>query len=61
MKGLTTDASGLEPLDSWVNDQEKVRHADVHRLDSAGMTLNAAELKGAHRRVYYFRDHSEGK
>jgi L-ascorbate metabolism protein UlaG (beta-lactamase superfamily) len=61
MKGLTTDASGLEPVDSWVNDQGKVRHADVHRLDSAGMTLNAAELNGAHRGVYYFGDHFERK
>jgi L-ascorbate metabolism protein UlaG (beta-lactamase superfamily) len=55
--GLTTDASGLESAEGWVNDQEKVHHADVRRLDSADLTLNAAELKGAHHRVYYFGNH----
>jgi len=57
LKGLTTDVAGLESADGWVNDQEKVRHADVRRLDSADLTLNAAELKGSHHRVYYFGDH----
>ena len=52
--GLTTDASGLEPVDAWLMEQEKVRHVDVRRLDSAALTLNGAELKGAHQRVYYF-------
>jgi hypothetical protein len=59
LNGLTTDVSGLESADGWINDQEKVHHADVRRLDSAGMTLNAAELKGAHHRVYYFGNHFE--
>src|SRR6185312_7403572 len=46
--GLTTNASGLDSADGWVNYQEKVHHADVRRLDRADVTLNAAELKGAH-------------
>jgi len=57
LNGLTTDVSGLESADEWVNDQEKVRHADVRRLDTADLTLNAAELKGSHHRVYYFGNH----
>lgn len=57
LKGLTTDVSGLESADGWVNDQEKVHPADVRRLDGAGMTLNAAELNGGHHRVYYFGNH----
>jgi L-ascorbate metabolism protein UlaG (beta-lactamase superfamily) len=57
--GLTTDVSGLESADGWVNDQEKIRHADVRRLDRADLTLNAAELKGSHHRVYYFGNHFE--
>jgi L-ascorbate metabolism protein UlaG (beta-lactamase superfamily) len=59
--GLTTDVSGVEPADGWVNDQEKVPHADVRRLDRAELTLNAAELKEAHHRVYYFGNHFEEK
>jgi L-ascorbate metabolism protein UlaG (beta-lactamase superfamily) len=55
--GLTTDVAGIESADGWVNDQEKVHHADVRRLESADLTLNAAELKGAHHRVYYFGNH----
>lgn len=61
LKGLTTDVSGLESADGWVNDQEKVHHGDVRRLDSADLTLNAAELKGSHHRVYYFGNHFEKK
>ena len=59
--GLTADASGLESADGWVNYQEKVHHADVRRLDSAELRLNAAELKGSHHRVYYFGNHFEEK
>jgi L-ascorbate metabolism protein UlaG (beta-lactamase superfamily) len=59
--GLTTDVSGLESADGWVNYQEKVHHADVRRLDRADLTLNAAELKGSHHRVYYFGNHIEEK
>jgi L-ascorbate metabolism protein UlaG (beta-lactamase superfamily) len=59
--GLTTNVSGLESADGWVNYQEKVHHVDVRRLDSADLTLNAAELKGAHHRVYYFGNHFEEK
>jgi L-ascorbate metabolism protein UlaG (beta-lactamase superfamily) len=61
LDGLTTRVSGLESSDQWVNDQEKVHHADVRRLNSADLTLNAAELKGSHHRVYYFGNHSEKK
>jgi L-ascorbate metabolism protein UlaG (beta-lactamase superfamily) len=61
LNGLTTDVSGLESADGWVNDQEKVHHADVRRLDHADFTLNAAELKGSHHRVYYFGNHFEKK
>ena len=55
--GLTTDVSGVESVDGWVNDQEKDHHVDVRRLNSADLTLNAAELKGAHHRVNYFGSH----
>ena len=41
----------------WVYDQEKVHHADVRRVDSAYLMLNAAELKGSHHRIYYFGNH----
>jgi hypothetical protein len=51
----------VESADGWVNDQEKVPHADVRRLDRAELTLNAAELRGSHRRVYYFGNHFEEK
>ncbi len=57
LNSLTTEASGLESPDEWVNDQEKIHHADVRRVDSAELTLNAAELKGSHHRVYYFGNH----
>jgi L-ascorbate metabolism protein UlaG (beta-lactamase superfamily) len=57
VKGLTTDVSGLDSADGWVNEREKVPDADVRRLDSAELTLNAAELKGSHHRVYYFGNH----
>ena len=58
--GVTTDVSGLKSADEWVNAQE-IHHTDVRRLDSAGITLNAAVLKGAHHRIYYFGDHFESK
>ena len=61
LNGLTTDISGLESADVWVNDQEKAHHADVRRLDRAELTLSAAGLKGAHHRVYYFGNHFENK
>src|ERR1700724_1423796 len=61
LNGLTTDASGLQSADGWVNDQEKVHPADVRRRDRALLMLNAAELKGSHHRVYYFGNHFEEK
>jgi L-ascorbate metabolism protein UlaG (beta-lactamase superfamily) len=61
VKGLTTDVSGLDSADGWVNEREKVPDADVRRLDGAELTLNAAELKGSHHRVYYFGNHFEKK
>ena len=45
LKGLTTTVSGLMSPEEWVNDQETVNHADVRRLNSADLTLNADELK----------------
>jgi L-ascorbate metabolism protein UlaG (beta-lactamase superfamily) len=59
--GLTTRVSGLESADGWVNYEEKVHQVEVRRLDRADLTLNAAELKGAHHRVYYFGSHFEEK
>jgi L-ascorbate metabolism protein UlaG (beta-lactamase superfamily) len=59
--GLTGSVSGLESADGWVNDQEKVHHADVRRLDHADLTLNTAELKGSSHRIYYFGNHFEKK
>lgn len=61
VKGLTTDISGLDSADVWVNEREKIPDADVRRLDSAELMLNAAELKGVHHRVYYFGNHFEKK
>lgn len=57
LNGLTTDVSQLESAEGWVGTQEKVHHADVRRLDGADLTLDAAELKGSHHRIYYFDDH----
>ena len=59
--GLTTDASGLESADGWVSYEERVHRAGVRRLDHAELTVNSAELKGAHQRIYYFRNHFEEK
>jgi L-ascorbate metabolism protein UlaG (beta-lactamase superfamily) len=59
LSGLTASVSALESAEGWVNDQEKVQHADVRRLDSADLTLNAAELKTARHRIYYFDTHFE--
>jgi L-ascorbate metabolism protein UlaG (beta-lactamase superfamily) len=61
VRGLTTEVSGLDSADGWVKEQEKVANADVRRLDRAELTLNAAELKGAHHRIYYFGNHFEEK
>jgi L-ascorbate metabolism protein UlaG (beta-lactamase superfamily) len=61
IEGLTNHVSGLESADSWVSDEEKIHQADVRRLNSAELTLNPADLEGAHPRVYYFGDHFENK
>jgi L-ascorbate metabolism protein UlaG (beta-lactamase superfamily) len=61
LKGLTADGPGLESVDGWVHDQEKVHPGDVRRLDSAKLKLTASQLKGFHHRVYYFGDHFEKK
>jgi len=61
LHGLTTDVSQLESPDRWLRSQERVLHADVRRLNQAELTLNAAELKGSHHRIYYFDDHFEKK
>ena len=61
LKGLTTDTSGLESVDGWVNDWEKAHHGDVRRLDTADLTLNAGALKGTDPKVFYFGNHFEKK
>jgi L-ascorbate metabolism protein UlaG (beta-lactamase superfamily) len=61
LNGLTTDVSRLESAEGWVAAQEKAHHADVRRLDAADLTLNVAELKGSHHRIYYFDDHFKKK
>ena len=61
VKGLTTGVSGLDSAEGWVNEQEKIPDTDVRRLDRAELTLNAAELKGSHHRIYYFGNHFEKK
>jgi L-ascorbate metabolism protein UlaG (beta-lactamase superfamily) len=59
LSGLTTDVAQLESADAWVSAQQKLHHGNVRRLDGAELTLNAAELKGSHHRIYYFGDHFE--
>jgi L-ascorbate metabolism protein UlaG (beta-lactamase superfamily) len=59
LKGLTTETSGLESPDGWVNEQQKLHPADVRRLDSAELTLTPSGLKGTHHRIYYFGNHFE--
>ena len=61
VKGLTTDVSGVDSVDGWVNERAKATDGDVRLLDSAELMLNAAELKGAHHRVYYFGNQVEKK
>ena len=48
--------SGLKSADGWVQTQH-----DVRRPDTATIELTAAELSGAHGRVYYFSNHFEEK
>ena len=57
--GLSTDGSGLDSADDWVNEQEKMHHADVRRLTRADLTLSSAKLKRAHHRIYYFGNYLE--
>ena len=57
IEGLTTDGSGIDSSEGWVNDQERAHHADVRRLNRPDLTINAAELAGSHRRIYYFGNH----
>ena len=59
--GLTADDSGLDSADGWVNYEEKIRHANVRRLDRADLALNAGKLRGARHRVYYFGSHFKEK
>jgi L-ascorbate metabolism protein UlaG (beta-lactamase superfamily) len=56
VRGLTTDVSGLQSADEWVKTQK-----DVRRVENGEMVFNAAELKGANRRVYYFGDGFKSK
>jgi L-ascorbate metabolism protein UlaG (beta-lactamase superfamily) len=57
VRGLTTKTSGVESVDGWVKDQEKDHRVDVRRLDAPELMVNAATLKDAHHRIYYFGDH----
>lgn len=57
VEGLTAATSELDSADSWVNDEEKIHHLDVRRLDSSELTLNPSALKGSHHRIYYFGNH----
>jgi len=59
LKGLTSP--GVETVDGWVHNQEKVHPGNVFWLDSAELKLSADSLKGAHHRVYYFGNHFEKK
>jgi L-ascorbate metabolism protein UlaG (beta-lactamase superfamily) len=59
IQGLTSERSGLESADSWVNEQEKTNHADVRRLSRADLLLNPTDLKGSSHRIYYFGNHVE--
>ena len=61
LKGLTTQESGLESVEGWVHDREKLHPEDVRRLETPALKLNAALLQGAHGRLYYFGDHFEKK
>jgi L-ascorbate metabolism protein UlaG (beta-lactamase superfamily) len=61
LKGLTSDASGLESPDGWVREQEKNHSENVYRLDRAELTLNPVQLKSAHHRIYYFSNNFETK
>jgi L-ascorbate metabolism protein UlaG (beta-lactamase superfamily) len=57
VRGLTTDGSGVESVDKWVDDEETKHHLEVRRMDSEELTLSAAALKDAHHRIYYFGNH----
>jgi L-ascorbate metabolism protein UlaG (beta-lactamase superfamily) len=57
IKGLTRGSSGVGSADGWVNDQEKIRHADVRRLDRPNLTLSPTEPRGSRQRIYYFNSH----
>ena len=61
IQDLTSSAAGLESADGWVQDQEKTHHADVRRLNRAELTLNPADLKGSHQRIFYFAGHFESQ
>jgi L-ascorbate metabolism protein UlaG (beta-lactamase superfamily) len=51
VKGLSTDVSGLQSAGEWVKTQK-----DARRVEGGELVLNASELGGANRRVYYFGD-----
>ena len=54
--GAESVLSGLKSADGWVQTQH-----DVRRLDAPTLELTAAELSGAHGRVYYFGNYFEEK
>ncbi len=49
--GLTTDVSGLESADGWVNEREKVHPGMLVASTVPGLKLTAAEAKGAYPRI----------
>ena len=49
VKGLSTDVSGFETADGWVNTQR-----DVRAVSNGDITLTSSDLGGASQRVYYF-------
>jgi L-ascorbate metabolism protein UlaG (beta-lactamase superfamily) len=61
LKGLTAEAAGVDSVEAWVHDQEKLHPSDVHRLDSPELKLDPATLKGVRRRIYYFGNNFERK
>ena len=57
VKGLTANESGLEAPDKWLRDREKAHPAEVVRLRTPELNLNALSLKGAYCKVFYFGNH----
>jgi hypothetical protein len=49
-------------ITNWLRINDQINKDSLERsFNSADLTLNAAELKGSHHRVYYFGNHFEKK